>query len=50
MIHFLFQFYSNECGTERRDGLGSAEATEMVLNNIFYITAKVICGLFLVTL
>lgn len=28
-------------GTERKDGWGSAEATEMVLNNIFYITAKV---------
>lgn len=25
----------------RREGWGSAEATEMVLNNIFYITAKV---------
>lgn len=25
----------------RRDGWGSAEATEMVLNNLFYITAKV---------
>lgn len=38
-----FQFYANEIGTERRDGWGSAEATEMVLNNIFYITAKVTC-------
>lgn len=28
-------------GTERKEGWGSAEATEMVLNNIFYITAKV---------
>lgn len=25
----------------RREGWGSAEATEMVLNNLFYITAKV---------
>lgn len=28
-------------GAERKEGWGSAEATEMVLNNIFYITAKV---------
>lgn len=26
--------------TERKEGWGSAEATEMVLNNLFYITAK----------
>lgn len=26
----------------RREGWGSVEATEMVLNNLFYITAKVI--------
>jgi hypothetical protein len=25
----------------RRDGAGSTEATEMILNNLFYITAKV---------
>jgi hypothetical protein len=25
----------------RKEGMGSAEATEMVLNNLFYITAKV---------
>lgn len=25
----------------RRDGSGSTEATEMILNNLFYITAKV---------
>lgn len=30
---------SNSC---RREGWGSVEATEMVLNNLFYITAKVI--------
>lgn len=37
----MYQFYaSNEIGAERREGWGSAEATEMVLNNIFYITAK----------
>ncbi|KAJ8924572.1 hypothetical protein NQ315_000721 [Exocentrus adspersus] len=36
----MYQFYANEMGTERKDGWGSAEATEMVLNNIFYITAK----------
>lgn len=28
-------------GGARREGWGSAEATEMVLNNLFYITAKV---------
>lgn len=35
--------YANEIGRPgtRREGWGSAEATEMVLNNIFYITAKV---------
>ncbi|XP_076272167.1 microtubule binding protein furry isoform X2 [Rhynchophorus ferrugineus] len=36
----MYQFYANEMGTERKEGWGSAEATEMVLNNIFYITAK----------
>lgn len=30
---------ANSCG---REGWGSVEATEMVLNNLFYITAKVI--------
>ncbi|XP_030039716.1 protein furry isoform X2 [Manduca sexta] len=35
------QYYSSEAGRSgRREGLGSAEATEMVLNNLFYITAK----------
>uniref|UniRef100_A0A1S4MZI1 Uncharacterized protein n=1 Tax=Pediculus humanus subsp. corporis TaxID=121224 RepID=A0A1S4MZI1_PEDHC len=37
-----FQYYANEvnrAGT-RREGWGSAEATEMVLNNLFYLTAK----------
>ncbi|KAG5899998.1 hypothetical protein JTB14_009085 [Gonioctena quinquepunctata] len=36
----IYQFYANEMGAERKEGWGSAEATEMVLNNIFYITAK----------
>ncbi|CAH0545977.1 unnamed protein product [Brassicogethes aeneus] len=37
----MYQFYANnEISTERKDGWGSAEATQMVLNNIFYITAK----------
>ncbi|XP_060535962.1 protein furry [Cylas formicarius] len=36
----MYQFYANEMGAERKEGWGSAEATEMVLNNIFYITAK----------
>ncbi|XP_063891304.1 protein furry isoform X7 [Helicoverpa armigera] len=35
------QYYAAEAGRSgRREGLGSAEATEMVLNNLFYITAK----------
>lgn len=38
------EFCSTETCTsivlERREGWGSAEATEMVLNNLFYITAK----------
>ncbi|CAG4984451.1 unnamed protein product [Parnassius apollo] len=35
------QYYAAEGGRSvRREGLGSAEATEMVLNNLFYITAK----------
>lgn len=29
----------------RKDGSGSTEATEMILNNLFYITAKVSRGL-----
>lgn len=35
-----FQYESKHPGS-RREGMGSAEATEMVLNNLFYITAKV---------
>ncbi|XP_068619983.1 protein furry isoform X2 [Battus philenor] len=35
------QYYAAEGGRSvRREGLGSAEATEMVLNNLFYVTAK----------
>ncbi|XP_050682985.1 protein furry [Leptidea sinapis] len=35
------QYYGAEGGrTTRREGLGSVEATEMVLNNLFYITVK----------
>ncbi|KAJ2954552.1 hypothetical protein O0L34_g2835 [Tuta absoluta] len=35
------QYHTTEAGRSgRREGLGSAEATEMVLNNLFYITAK----------
>ncbi|KAF5298944.1 hypothetical protein FQR65_LT19560 [Abscondita terminalis] len=39
---FYYQYYANDMGRAggRREGWGSAEATEMVLNNIFYITAK----------
>lgn len=38
-----YQYYTSEMGGHsgaRREGWGSVEATEMVLNNIFYITAK----------
>ncbi|KAK6628770.1 hypothetical protein RUM43_002586 [Polyplax serrata] len=37
-----FQYYANEVNRVggRREGWGSAEATEMVLNNLFYVTAK----------
>ncbi|XP_041986547.1 protein furry isoform X3 [Aricia agestis] len=35
------QYYASEAGRSgRREGLGSVEATEMVLNNLFYITVK----------
>ncbi|XP_069364966.1 protein furry isoform X2 [Maniola hyperantus] len=35
------QYYAAEAGRAgRREGLGSVEATEMVLNNLFYITVK----------
>nr|CAD7394480.1 unnamed protein product [Timema cristinae] len=36
------QYYTAEMSRpgSRREGWGSAEATEMVLNNLFYITAK----------
>jgi hypothetical protein len=39
----FFQFNSDPVrpGGACREGMGSAEATEMVLNNLFYITAKV---------
>jgi hypothetical protein len=39
----MFQYYASELSRpgSRREGWGSAEATEMVLNNLFYITAKV---------
>ncbi|XP_066250595.1 protein furry isoform X1 [Euwallacea similis] len=36
----VYQFYAGGEMAERKEGWGSAEATEMVLNNIFYITAK----------
>ncbi|RVE51056.1 hypothetical protein evm_004347 [Chilo suppressalis] len=34
------EYYADPGRGGRREGLGSAEATEMVLNNLFYITAK----------
>lgn len=43
----LVSFFQQYCITDvrksgpRREGWGSPEATEMVLNNLFYITAKV---------
>lgn len=52
-LHVLFTFlsffaffcclqYFPDSGTRgRREGTGSTEATEMILNNLFYITAKV---------
>lgn len=35
-------YYPDSGVKGRRDGSGSTEATEMILNNLFYITAKVI--------
>ncbi|XP_046667613.1 protein furry isoform X2 [Homalodisca vitripennis] len=37
-----FQYYASDISRSggRREGWGSVEATEMVLNNLFYITAK----------
>ncbi|XP_045464267.1 protein furry isoform X2 [Harmonia axyridis] len=35
-----YQYYSSENVRTKREGWGSSEATEMVLNNMFYITAK----------
>lgn len=34
-------YYPDSGMKGRRDGSGSTEATEMILNNLFYITAKV---------
>uniref|UniRef100_A0A182YPI0 Protein furry n=1 Tax=Anopheles stephensi TaxID=30069 RepID=A0A182YPI0_ANOST len=36
------QYYPDSGTRGRREGSGSTEATEMILNNLFYITAKVI--------
>lgn len=38
---FVLQYYPNSGTRGRRDGSGSTEATEMILNNLFYITVKV---------
>lgn len=35
------QFYPDSSSRSRREGSGSTEATEMILNNLFYITTKV---------
>lgn len=40
-LFFLFQYYADTGARGRREGSGSTEATEMILNNLFYITAKV---------
>lgn len=34
-------YYPDSGMKGRKDGSGSTEATEMILNNLFYITAKV---------
>jgi hypothetical protein len=36
----LFQYYPDPGTRGRKEGSGSTEATEMILNNLFYITAK----------
>lgn len=38
---YNLQYYSDAGTRGRREGSGSTEATEMILNNLFYITAKV---------
>lgn len=40
-IQCIFQFYPDSSSRAKRDGSGSTEATEMILNNLFYITTKV---------
>lgn len=35
------QFYPDSSARSRREGSGSTEATEMIVNNLFYITTKV---------
>lgn len=40
-----FQFYPD--ARAKRDGSGSTEATEMILNNLFYITTKVSSSYFM---
>lgn len=39
-VLFLYQFYPDSSARSKRDGSGSTEATEMILNNLFYITTK----------
>lgn len=39
MLHL--QYFPDSGTRGRREGTGSTEATEMILNNLFYITAKV---------
>lgn len=44
ILFFSFSFsvqYPDSVARGRREGSGSTEATEMILNNLFYITTKV---------
>lgn len=45
VVHIVYFQYCGDSARSstgmRREGWGSVEATEMVLNNLFYITAKV---------
>ena len=48
---FSYIMYYPDAGARgKREGTGSTEATEMILNNLFYITAKVISWVFLLLL
>lgn len=40
-LPFVLQYYPDSNSRGKREGSGSTEATEMILNNLFYITTKV---------